>query len=350
MDQIVSYAFLGGSQIALKMLQAAQQSDNSHVVLLASKSGDRLQLFKKMGIDEHVSEYTAVLEDRRVQAVYISLANSQHYEWIKKALLCGKHVLCEKPMVLELWQLEELRAIASREKLILMEAFWYRFHPLLDRVCGMIRAGGLGRLAGFHSTFNFMTCNEADIRWNRDLGGGAINDLFCYHADAICYLTGLTCADISAIEGFARFRNDVDASVCVEIAYHTGLQAQLVASIERSSSNRTLITGEKGMLTLPHLRLDPGFSDHSCTFLSAGGTTIINEGYCNPYARMLTAFSAAVLGQSRAQLVTLEESLENLKLMNMARKAVAVEMQDRIALYPAVLGFGRRIMKKYFCR
>jgi len=350
MNKKINYAFIGGSHIALKMAKAVHFSNSSSVISVASKSGNNFERFTKLGIAEHVTEYSKVLEDPRIQVVYVSLPNSLHYEWVKKALLSGKHVLCEKPMVLDINQLEELNKIAEQSNLILMEAMWYRYHPLITHIKQMIVNGDLGRLTGFYSTFNFLSSSEEDIRWSQELGGGAINDLFCYHADALQYLTGETSKGIAGIEGFARFRNGVDASVSVEITYKNNMTAQLVASIERNSANHTLITGEKGVLTIPHLRLDPGISEHSCSFLSEKGNQKIDPGFCNPFVRMINTFSASVSGESTEPLVTPDESIENLKLMTMVRKAVSVEMQDRISLYPAAMSFGKRIIKKYLSR
>ncbi len=63
-----------------------------------------------------------LLKSELIDAVYIASPNALHYEQAFSALLSGKHVLCEKPAVVEPWQLERLLKLAETTGLIFMEA------------------------------------------------------------------------------------------------------------------------------------------------------------------------------------------------------------------------------------
>ena len=69
-----------------------------------------------------------MLADEQVQAVYIPLPNNLHYEWVMKAIAAGKHVLCEKPLALNLKEAEEMYAAAKEKGVILPEAYAYLYY------------------------------------------------------------------------------------------------------------------------------------------------------------------------------------------------------------------------------
>ena len=70
-----------------------------------------------------------MLADPEVELVYIAPPNSLHFEQAKAALLAGKHVLCEKPIVPTVAQLDELLSLAEERRLHLLEAITTIDHP-----------------------------------------------------------------------------------------------------------------------------------------------------------------------------------------------------------------------------
>jgi predicted dehydrogenase len=63
-----------------------------------------------------------LLDDPEISMVYISLPNSMHFEWSKKALMAGKHVLCEKPFTANGAEARELVKEGSKRNLVVEEA------------------------------------------------------------------------------------------------------------------------------------------------------------------------------------------------------------------------------------
>src|SRR3954451_167741 len=81
-----------------QILSAAANSDLVEVAAVASRDVERARAYaEQRGIARWHGSYQSLLDDDQVEAVYISLPNSMHSEWARRALHAGKHVLCEKP-------------------------------------------------------------------------------------------------------------------------------------------------------------------------------------------------------------------------------------------------------------
>ena len=95
----VQWGVLSTARINHKFLGGLAESDTCHALAVASRDRERAQAYaREYGIDRAYGSYEALLEDPDVDAVYISLPNSLHLEWTRRALQAGKHVLCEKPL------------------------------------------------------------------------------------------------------------------------------------------------------------------------------------------------------------------------------------------------------------
>jgi len=99
--------------------------------------------------------YESLLEDPKIEAVYIPLPNSLHAEWSIKALEAGKHVLCEKPMAVTAEQGLLMVEAARVHDRLLMEAFMYRFHPQILWALEQVNAGRIGTVKLVRASFAF---------------------------------------------------------------------------------------------------------------------------------------------------------------------------------------------------
>jgi len=118
----VNWGFLGAGFVASRGLApAVHASRGAHLYAVASRDEQRSTSLEPERVH---ATYDSLLADERVDAVYISLSNSQHREWVTKSLDAGKHVLCEKPLGLNAQETEEMFATASRSGRLLVEAVW----------------------------------------------------------------------------------------------------------------------------------------------------------------------------------------------------------------------------------
>ena len=112
--------------------------------------------------------------------MYNPLPNGLHGRWTLAALDAGKHVLCEKPFTANADEAEKVAAAAASSGLVVMEAFHYRYHPLIARVLEILRGGELGSLRRVDTRMCFPLPFPHDIRYQLDLAGGATMDAGCY--------------------------------------------------------------------------------------------------------------------------------------------------------------------------
>ncbi|CCM06726.1 uncharacterized protein FIBRA_09020 [Fibroporia radiculosa] len=162
-----------------------------------------------------------LLDDCDIDVVYIALPNGLHFEWAMRALERGKHVLVEKPMADTAAEAQYLVDLAAKKGLVLLEAIHYFFHPAVQRVKEIIDSGELGKIkcvnADFHPAVQrvkeiidsgelgkikyvnaeFAVPNipdgiiflKDDVRYDYNLGGGAMMDMGVYTLSAIRYFT-----------------------------------------------------------------------------------------------------------------------------------------------------------------
>ena len=116
-------ATIGTSWITESFIESSKYIDDVYIYAVYSRSEEKAKAFaEKNGVDKYYFSLDEMLCDKNIDAVYIASPNSKHFEQSKMCLLAGKHVICEKPMVVTSNELEELYSIADSKNLILLEA------------------------------------------------------------------------------------------------------------------------------------------------------------------------------------------------------------------------------------
>jgi xylose dehydrogenase (NAD/NADP) len=185
------WGLMSTARINRRVLAGAARSDRAEVVAVGGRDGARTQAYARQnGITRAHASYEALLSDPEVDAVYISLPNSMHVEWSIRALEAGKHVLCEKPFSAYPEEVEQAFDVAEREGLVLSEAFMWRHNPQTHELLRLIHDGAVGRPRVVRAQFSFRLTDDADIRLDPELDGGALMDAGCYCVSAIRAISG----------------------------------------------------------------------------------------------------------------------------------------------------------------
>jgi predicted dehydrogenase len=121
-----------------------------------------------------------MLDDPAIEAVYNPLPNHLHVPWSIRAAEAGKHVLCEKPVGMNVAETLQLIAARDRTGVVMGEAFMVQSHPQWVRTMELVRTGRIGQLRSAIGSFSYFKLEAGNIRNIRDYGGGGLMDIGCY--------------------------------------------------------------------------------------------------------------------------------------------------------------------------
>ena len=242
----VSWGFLGAGFVASRGLApAVHASRGANLYAVASRDETRSATLEPQKVH---ATYDELLADDSVDAVYISLSNSQHLEWVTKSLEAGKHVLCEKPLGLNASETENMFACASQSGRLLVEAVWGRWHPRFFRMVNVVANGTLGNIERIETAFTFTSEMADNYRLNPLMGGGALLDVGCYQAHAWVALTNgakdLEIADLTRTIG----PTGIDLTTDVSVRINKSVTAHAVSSFALPSQQQFVVQGSQGKM------------------------------------------------------------------------------------------------------
>ena len=243
----MNWGFLGAGFVASRGLApAVHASRGAHLYAVASREEQRSATLEPEKV--HAS-YDDLLADERVDAVYISLSNSQHIEWVTKSLEAGKHVLCEKPLGLNAVETVEMFDVAARNGRLLIEAVWGRWHPRFARMVDLVTNGEIGDIQHIETAFTFTSEMTDNYRLSPSMGGGALLDVGCYQAHAWVALTN-GAPDFSITE-LARTvgPTGIDLTTDVNVRINNNITAHAVSSFALPSNQQFMVRGSEGQIS-----------------------------------------------------------------------------------------------------
>lgn len=179
-----------------------------------------------------------------VDVVYVASPHQTHYDYVKAALEHGKHVLCEKPMMLKREQTEELFKYAKEHGCILFEGIKTAYCPGFEKLLGIACSGTIGSIRYVDACFTKL--ENKDKRELIDLiYGGSLTELGSYCLLPIVKLFGSQYEDVrfDAI----RDENGLDIFTKVSLTYPKGI-ATATCGLGVKSEGRLLIAGTKGYI------------------------------------------------------------------------------------------------------
>jgi predicted dehydrogenase len=256
---MLNFGILGCGGIADRFCNVLRKEPGAAIRAVAARDADKAAAFRDRHRAARSCSYAELVRDSGVDIVYIATVHSHHYEQIKLCLVNGKHVLCEKPMVLHGAQARECFALARQKNLFLMEAMWVRCNPCVREATRWVREGLIGEVKLIKADFCYASRYVPESRiYNPALAGGALYDVGVY---VIEFATGILGENPSHISGALQYApTGADVTTSVSLGFPCGAVASLNCAVNVSLPSTALIYGTGG-----YIQLDDFWRTHDAT-------------------------------------------------------------------------------------
>jgi predicted dehydrogenase len=315
---MIRWGVLGAARIADKFLvPAIQRSSNGRVACVAARDGERAAAFaERHGIPAAYASYDEVIASDAVDAVYIPLPTASHFEWCKKALLAGKHVLCEKPIAMNAAQVKELIELRDSTGLLCGEAFMVAHHPQWAFVRDRISDGTLGNLELVEGSFTYFNDDPNALKNDLALGGGGVRDIGVYPVVTTRIATGLEPLSVHAdIAIDPRYGTD-RLAIC-NLAF-PGFRLNFYCGTQLSRRQHMVFHGSEGWLSL-EAPFNPGVYGNAKISIrsdASGEIETFEFGNVDQYQLMVEDFGSVSIGHRKSIAFPLENSLGNQRVID----------------------------------
>lgn len=240
----IRIGIIGSGRIARRFVPETAVVSGAQVIAVLNPEREEAEAFARQFQLQAFDAFDPFI--RQVDAVYIASPHLTHYAYAKQALLAGKHVLCEIPMVLSKNEAEELFALASSRNLVLLEASKTAFCPAFNRMVTLVKSGVIGDVVDVKASLSKMVAPPT-----RELdpgqAGGALHEHASLTMLAIVKILGTACSDVHF---YSKFEGGVDIYTKAVINYpHATSSATLGIGVK--TEGNLVVSGTKGYIYVP---------------------------------------------------------------------------------------------------
>jgi len=308
---MVRWGLIGCGDIAGKRVAAAlRDAPGSALVAVARARGELAADFaQRHGASRWYADWRDVLRDDGIDAIYVATPVRFHAEHAVAAAEAGKHVLCEKPMALDVPECERMLDAARRHGIRLGVAYYRHHYPVVARLRELL-ASQLGSpvLALVNAFERFDPPADHPRSWllrKAESGGGPMFDFGCHRLEILLDLLGPV-AEARGFPANVRLRErDVEDTCVAHLRFRNGAEAVLSVSHATYESRDSLqIYGAAGTAHVPVL------NQGRLRIVTADGTRDeVHPPHANLHQPLVDDFVAAVRDR-REPVVTGEIGLE----------------------------------------
>ena len=332
MNSPTRIGLLGASRIARgAVIKPAADIDAVDVTRIAASTPDKAEAYAaEHRIPAIEADYAALVNSDAVDLVYNALPPSGHMQWSIAALEAGKDVLCEKPFAMNAGEAEKMVAAAEGTGRFLIEAFHYRFHPLMSRVLDILRSGRIGEICSAEARFCYpIPYRPGELRHELAVGGGALMDLGCY---PVHWVRTVMASEPRVVAATAvQERDGVDVAMQADLEFPGGVSANIRCSMSADLAPELdailTITGQKGRIDVIN-PLSP-HSGHELLVTSESGDSSETVEGNSTYHHQLMHVLDVIAGTARP-LTGGADAIANMTLIDAIYLAAGMEPRGEI--------------------
>ncbi len=329
-DRKLGIALVGlGAYATDQLATALQQTEHCYLAGIVTGTPSKAEAWKtKYHIPEkniyNYDNFDLIKNNPSIDIVYVVLPNSLHAEYTIRAAQAGKHVICEKPMALNVEDCERMIAACKQAGKMLSIGYRLHFDPYHIEVTRIGQQKVYGNIKKISAAFSFVAQKG---KWRLDKkrsGGGPLMDLGIYCIQAVCYATGMEPIVVTAqslpITDKEKFV-DIEETINFQLEMPNGLIAACRSSYAENS-NYLKVEAEKGFIDL----------QDAFNYSGIKATTIKGVIQYPPFsqqAKQMDAFALAIKN-NQPSIVPAEMGKRDMKII--AAIYEAMETGKRISL------------------
>jgi predicted dehydrogenase len=317
----IKFGIIGCSKIADRsLLPAIINSDFAELEMIGSRDIEKAKKFANKFKCKNFGTYDEVIDGKNIDAVYISVPTGLHQEWAEKAAKSGKHVLCEKTAVTSYSHAKEVISIVKKNKTRIMESFMFQFHPQHIKLKEIIAKKDFGKSFIFSGMYGFPPISKLDIRYNAELGGGALNETGCYPIYASRMIFDEEPISVS-FNLFNDLKNNVDVKGHGNIEFSNSKKAFIGFSFENQYQANYKIWGEKGIVELKRAYAVPPDFSPTIELVVSDKKSQIKIEPTDHFKNMINIFCQEIQKNEKDSINFEEDLLNQAKLLEAIRES-----------------------------
>ena len=244
-QDVFRVGIIGSGRIARRFVPESKVVNGIEVVSVFNPDEAEAEEFKQLfDLDKAHTDFDAFIKD--VDAVYVASPHLTHYEYCKRSLEAGKHVLCEIPFVLSAEQARELYDLAADKKLVLLEASKTAHCPGFMHLVTLVKSGVIGDVVDVKASLSKMVSAPT-----RELDASQAGGCMTEHAPlTLMALVKLLGRDIVEASFHSRMQDGVDVFTKGVINFPHAT-ASITLGIGVKTEGNLVISGTKGYVYVP---------------------------------------------------------------------------------------------------
>ena len=249
--KIYNVGIIGAGHIALKMASTLAALPRTHRYAIASREMRKARRFaKEQGFERAYGSYEELMDDPKVDLIYIATPHAFHFEQAKACILKGKPVLCEKAFTANAAQAEELLKLAEEKQVFIAEAIWTRYLPMSRTIAELVRNGAVGTPYLLSANLGYAITNRERLV-RPELAGGALLDVGVYTLNFAAMAFGTEI--LSTTSTCVKMDNGLDAQDSITLVYPGERMAVLNSSMLARSDRQGIISGDGGHMIIDNI-------------------------------------------------------------------------------------------------
>lgn len=247
----LNVAIMGAGNIGGIMADTLNKMKNVRCYAIGSRSKEKAESFaKKHGCKKAYGSYEQLAADKKVDLVYIATPHSEHYEHAKLCIEHGKPVLCEKAFTANAAQAEDLLAFAKERNVLITEAIWTRYMPMLQTIKDVLDSGAIGVPTMLTANLGYAINGVARLN-DPALAGGALLDVGVYALNFASMIFSSAVEKMTSVCTYTK--TGVDEQNSITLVFEGGRMAVLNSSMLSISDRKGIIYGTKGFAVVENI-------------------------------------------------------------------------------------------------